>query len=90
MINELPDNWQKASADHEKKYKNFLQRPDRKKVLRQLPELHEEAFEKIDCPYPMRIAAKLSDPVHPTQYGTLRKKLKLRPGNFTEKYLSLA
>jgi len=43
------DNWQKHSADHQKEYKRFLQRAEKNKVLKQLPDLHEEAFEKINC-----------------------------------------
>ena len=43
------DNWQKKSEEHQKLYKNFLQRADKNKVLKQLPNLHEEAFDKIDC-----------------------------------------
>jgi hypothetical protein len=30
-----------------KKFKNYLQRADKNKVLKQLPQLHEEAFEKM-------------------------------------------
>ena len=41
--------WEKLSADHQKQYKQFLQRADKNKVLKVLPDLHEEAFEKIDC-----------------------------------------
>ncbi len=48
-MNELPDKWQKASEEKQKVYKNYLQRADKNKVLKALPALHEEAFEKIDC-----------------------------------------
>lgn len=43
------DNWEKQSEDHQKKYRQFLQRADKTKVLKQLPDLHEEAFEKVNC-----------------------------------------
>ena len=43
------NNWQKNSKEHQKEYKNYLQRADKNKALKQLPHLHEEAFEKIDC-----------------------------------------
>ena len=50
MISEVKlDNWEKRSAEHQKLYKQFLQRADKNKVLKQLPDLHEEAFTKIDC-----------------------------------------
>jgi len=42
-------NWQKKSAERQKEFRNFLQRANKNKVLKQLPDLHEEAFEKIDC-----------------------------------------
>jgi hypothetical protein len=49
MANELLNNWEKKSAEHEKSYKSFLKKVDKNKVLKQLPDLHEEAFEKVDC-----------------------------------------
>lgn len=49
-MNEISlENWEKTAADHEKKYKQFLQKPDKKSLLKVLPDLHDEAFEKIDC-----------------------------------------
>ena len=38
-----------AGKEHQKKFRQFLQRADKNKVLKQLPVLHEEAFEKINC-----------------------------------------
>ncbi|MFZ9589916.1 MAG: YkgJ family cysteine cluster protein, partial [Chitinophagaceae bacterium] len=32
-----------------KKFQNFLKRVDKRVILKQLPDLHEAAFEKIDC-----------------------------------------
>jgi len=49
MTEEVLHNWEKRSADHQKQYKQFLNRADKNKVLKALPTLHEEAFEKIDC-----------------------------------------
>src|SRR5687768_8381526 len=42
-------NWQKRSGERQKQYKAYLQKADKNDVLKQLPVLHEEAFEKIDC-----------------------------------------
>ena len=49
MNEDVLKNWEKKSAENQKKYKNFLKRADKNKVLKQLPDLNEEAFEKIDC-----------------------------------------
>jgi Fe-S-cluster containining protein len=41
--------WEKFSAEHQKQYKNFLAKADKKEVLKEIPELHAKAFEQIDC-----------------------------------------
>lgn len=42
-------NWEKKSKDSQKVFKNFLARADKNAVLKRLPQLHGEAFEKINC-----------------------------------------
>ena len=49
MSDFINTNWQKRSADHQKQYKQWLQRADKNKVLKQLPDAHEAAFENINC-----------------------------------------
>ena len=49
MEEDLLHNWEKKSSDHQKLYKQYLHRADKRKVLKLLPDLHEEAFEKINC-----------------------------------------
>jgi uncharacterized protein len=49
MEENLLQDWEKKSADHQKVYKQFLHRANKNKVLKALPDLHDEAFEKIDC-----------------------------------------
>ena len=49
MSEDLLENWEKKSAEHQKVYKQFLHRANKNKVLKALPDLHEEAFTRIDC-----------------------------------------
>jgi Fe-S-cluster containining protein len=49
MSEELLRAWEKKSGDRQKLYKNYLHRADKNTVLKAIPELHEEAFSKIDC-----------------------------------------
>lgn len=42
-------NWEKKSKEKQKQFRQFLQRADKNKVLKQLPDLHEEAFRQVDC-----------------------------------------
>ena len=41
--------WEKEAKEHQKLYKRMLEKGDKNKMLRALPELHEAAFEQIDC-----------------------------------------
>ena len=49
MSSGILHNWQKKSREKQKQFKSVLERTDRNRLLRQLPQLHEEAFERVDC-----------------------------------------
>ncbi|MBK9718066.1 MAG: YkgJ family cysteine cluster protein [Saprospiraceae bacterium] len=49
MKEEFLKSWKSRSRENIKKYKIFLNRIDKAKAIRILPELHHEAFKKIDC-----------------------------------------
>jgi uncharacterized protein len=89
MQENLPDDWQKKSAEHEKKYRQFLQRPDRKKVLKQLPDLHEEAFSKIDCLQCAACCKHYSPRFKTPDIKRIAKRLKMKERVFIETYLQL-
>src|ERR1700710_149419 len=89
MENELPDNWQKRSEEQQKKNKHFLQRPDRKKVLKLLPDLNEEAFEKIDCLQCGACCKNYSPRFKTPDIKRISKHLKMKEGSFIETYLRL-
>jgi len=85
--NKLLDNWEKKSAEHQKQYKNFLQRANKNKVLKQLPALHEEAFEKIDCLKCANCCKKYSPRFKTPDIKRISKLLKMKEGDFIETYL---
>lgn len=43
------DNWEKRSAEHKKKYAQGLNKVNKNSALKQLPKLHEQAFEQVSC-----------------------------------------
>lgn len=49
VLCKMGPNWEKRSKDRQKQFRQFLQRADKNKVLKQLPELHDEAFRQVDC-----------------------------------------
>jgi hypothetical protein len=44
MSGDTLHNWQKKSKEKQKQYKQMLERADKNKVLKHLPDLHDEAF----------------------------------------------
>ena len=49
QVNVTLQNWEKISLEHQKLYRNFLTKANKNAVLKEIPELHEQAFAKIDC-----------------------------------------
>ncbi|MBX2930428.1 MAG: YkgJ family cysteine cluster protein [Chitinophagaceae bacterium] len=85
----LSDNWQKKSAEKQKQYKTFLQRADKNKVLKQLPNLHEEAFEKIDCLTCAACCKNYSPRFKTPDIKRISKHLKMKESVFIDTYLNL-
>lgn len=82
-------NWQEQSSANTKKYKYFLKTVDRNKVLKKLPVLHNEAFEKIDCLTCAACCKNYSPRFKTTDIKRISKVLKLKESVFIETYLSL-
>jgi Fe-S-cluster containining protein len=82
-------NWEKRSAENQKKYKRFLDRADKNKVLKALPALHEEAFEKINCLECANCCKNYSPRFKTPDIKRISKVLKMKEGEFIETYLRL-
>ena len=89
MKGELPANWEKRSAENQRKYASFLKRADKNKVFKALPELHEKAFEKIDCLTCANCCKGYSPRFKTPDIKRISKHLKLKAGSFIESYLRL-
>ncbi|HMH22548.1 MAG TPA: YkgJ family cysteine cluster protein [Puia sp.] len=91
-MSDLLHNWEQKSAEHHKQYLYFLQKADKNKadknkVLRQLPALHEEAFERIDCLKCANCCKNYSPRFKNTDIRRIAKHLQMNEGDFIEKYL---
>lgn len=82
-------NWEKRSQENQKKYRQFLQKADKNKVLKQLPELHEAAFKKIDCLQCANCCKNYSPRFKTPDIKRIAKYLKMKEGDFIETYLRL-
>lgn len=89
MSTDILKNWEKKSAEHQKMFKNYLQRAKKNEVLRQLPALHEEAFEKIDCLTCANCCKNYSPRFKTPDIKRIAKHLDMKEGDFIETYLKL-
>ena len=89
MSETILKNWQKKSSERQKLYRNFLQRHDKNKVLRQLPDLHEEAFEKINCLDCAACCKNYSPRFKTPDIKRIARHLNMKEGQFIETYLML-
>ena len=87
MQDPILHNWEKKSGEHQKQYKQFLQRADKNKVLKQLARLHGEAVEKIDCLQCANCCKNYSPRFKTPDVKRISKHLKMRESDFIETYL---
>src|SRR5687768_18440242 len=78
-----------SNKEQQKEFKQFLQRADKNKVLKQLPELHEEAFAKHDCLQCAACCRNYSPRFKTPDIKRISRHLKMKEGSFIETYLRL-
>ncbi len=87
MSEDLLINWDKKSAEHQKQYKNYLNRANKNAVLKALPDLHEEAFSKIDCLQCGNCCKGYSPRFKTPDIKRIAKHLKMKDGDLINTYL---
>jgi Fe-S-cluster containining protein len=85
----IPDNWLKESKEHQKAYKRLLEKGNKNKMLKALPQLHEEAFSKINCLECANCCKNHSPRFKQPDIKRIAKVLQMREGELVEKYLRL-
>lgn len=86
-MSDLLKNWQKKSGERQKLYKQYLHRANKNNVLRQLPDLHEEAFSKVDCLQCANCCKNYSPRFTPVDIKRISKYLGMKEGDFKNTYL---
>lgn len=81
--------WQKKAEAQIKNYSNFLKRADKKKVLKKLPDLHEKAFEKIDCLNCAACCKNYSPRFKTPDIKRISKHLRIKESVLIDTYLQL-
>ncbi|MGI9191211.1 MAG: YkgJ family cysteine cluster protein [Chitinophagaceae bacterium] len=86
---QVPENWQLTAKANKKKYAQFLKRADQRKVIKQLPDLHEEAFANIDCLQCANCCKNHSPRFKQPDIKRIAKHLGMKEGDFIQQYLNL-
>ncbi|MGK2861305.1 MAG: YkgJ family cysteine cluster protein [Chitinophagaceae bacterium] len=89
MSDNLLKNWQKKSGERQKLYKQYLHRANKNSLLKQLPDLHNEAFDKIDCLQCANCCKNYSPRFKTTDIKRIAKHLGMKEGVFMDTYLSV-
>jgi Fe-S-cluster containining protein len=89
MNNNPPEYRKKKPDDKQKIYEKYLQRADKNKVLKQLPQFHEEAFEEIDCLTCGNCCRNYSPRFKTPDIKRISKHLGMKEGIFIETYLRI-
>ena len=89
MNYDILNNWQGKSAGRQKQYKQFLARADKNNVLKRLPQLHNEAFDKINCLQCAACCKNYSPRFKTPDIKRISKYLQLKESVFIEQYLRL-
>ena len=89
MVTDSLHNWSKKSAERQKNYKQLLQRANSQRLVKILPDLHEEAFSKIDCLTCANCCKNYSPRFKTPDIKRISKHLHLRESEFIDTYLRL-
>jgi Fe-S-cluster containining protein len=85
----IPEGYEKAAKEHQKEYKYLLERGNYNRMLKALPELHEEAFAKIDCLECGNCCRNHSPRFKQPDIKRIAKSLKMKEGDLVANYLKL-
>lgn len=81
--------WQNRAAAQQKAYARMLQKGDKNKMLKQLPDLHEAAFSSINCLHCAACCKNYSPRFKTPDIKRISRHLKMKEGQFIDTYLRL-
>jgi Fe-S-cluster containining protein len=85
----IDTHWKRKSKDKQKQFKRYLDRVNPSKLIRELPELHSEAFSKIDCLDCANCCKNHSPTFKATDIKRISKYLGLKEADFVDTFLKL-
>jgi uncharacterized protein len=87
MMKESFSNASRSKAAENRKFLQGLKKKDPRKIDDAFHQLHEEVFEEIDCLTCANCCKTTSPIFYQTDIERVARSLKMKPGDFVEKYL---
>jgi Fe-S-cluster containining protein len=81
--------YEKKALEKQKVYRDFLKRANKNKLLAALPDLHNQAFETIDCLRCANCCKNYSPRFKMPDIKRIAKRLRMKESIFIETYLRL-
>lgn len=85
----LPEDWRKQAEEKQKVYKRMLEKGKKNTILKALPDLHDEAFEQIDCLQCANCCKSHSPRFKNPDIKRIAKVLSMKEGDLVDQYLKL-
>lgn len=85
----IPENWKQVAKEKQKLYKRLLEKGNKNKMLKALPQLHEVAFSKIDCLSCANCCKNYSPRFKTPDIKRIAKTLRIKEGDLVDRYLRL-
>jgi len=85
----IHENWEKEAKANLKEYKRLLEKGNKNKMLKALPQLHEQAFSKIDCLECANCCKNYSPRFKDPDIKRIAKRLRIKEGELAERYLRI-
>lgn len=85
----MEQHWEKVAKEKQKVYKRMLEKGNRNKMLKALPDLHEEAFSKIDCLQCANCCKNHSPRFKQPDIKRIARRLRIKEGELVARYLRL-
>ncbi len=81
--------WEKEAKEQQKSFKRMLEKGNRTRMIKALPEVHAEVFAKIDCLACANCCKNYSPRFKQPDIKRIAKVLKLKEGQLVSRYLRL-
>ncbi len=86
---DINGSWKKTQVQRKKQYQHWLKTVNKTPIYKQLPKLHEEAFNQINCLACAACCKNYSPRFKTTDIKRISKTLKLKESVFIDTYLNL-